>query len=198
MPDESAFRDLICRIRAGDGKAAEELVRSYEPAIRRVVRVRLVDARLRRTFDSMDICQSVFASFFVRAALGQYELETPQQLLNLLVNMSQNKLIDRAREEGADCRDYRRTAPVGEHGDRLAAAAPSPSEEVAGAELLQEFRKRLTEDERQLAEERAQGRDWPEIAARRGASPEALRKQLARAIERVGQELHLDMFADHE
>ena len=32
----------------------------------------------------MDICQSVMASFFVRAALGQYQLNTPEQLLNLL------------------------------------------------------------------------------------------------------------------
>ena len=33
--------------------------------------------RLRRLFDSMDISQSVFASFFIRAALGQYELDRP-------------------------------------------------------------------------------------------------------------------------
>ena len=31
----------------------------------------------------MDICQSVFTSFFVRAALGQYEIEKPAQLLRL-------------------------------------------------------------------------------------------------------------------
>jgi len=46
----------------------------------------------------MDICQSVLASFFVRAALGQYELETPGHLLKLLVSMSRKKLIDHARQ----------------------------------------------------------------------------------------------------
>src|SRR6516225_9100818 len=110
MLGENAFADLIRRVRAGDNKAAEELVRYYEPTIRRVARVRLVDARLRRAFDSMDICQSVFASFFVRAALGQYDLQRPEQLLNLLVNMSRKKLIDRARQETAERRDYRRLA----------------------------------------------------------------------------------------
>jgi RNA polymerase sigma-70 factor (ECF subfamily) len=194
MLDESAFSSLIRRVRAGDGKAAEELVRHYEPAIRRVARVRLVDARLRRTFDSMDICQSVFASFFVRAALGQYELDTPEQLLRLLVNMSHNKLVDRAREEKASRRDYRRTTSTAAEGASLLASDPTPSEEVAGAELLQEFRKRLTDEERQLAEQRAQGRDWPQIAAQLGGSPEALRKKLARAIDRIGQELGLDRF----
>jgi RNA polymerase sigma-70 factor (ECF subfamily) len=194
MLDESAFQHLIRQVRAGDGAAAEELVRGYEPAIRRVVRVRLVDARLRRSFDSLDVCQSVFASFFVRAALGEYELETPEQLLHLLVNMSQNKLIDRAREEQAERRDYRRTDPVGAAESRLVGADPTPSEEVAGAELLREFRKRLTDEERQLAEWRAEGRDWSHIAAELGGSPEALRKRLARAIDRIGQELGMDMF----
>jgi RNA polymerase sigma-70 factor (ECF subfamily) len=195
MLEENTFRDLIARIRAGDEKAAAELVRHYEPTIRRVARVRLVDARLRRSFDSMDICQSVFASFFVRAALGQYELEQPQQLLKLLVNMSRKKLIDRVREETAERRDHRRLAAGGLVGTDVAARAASPSEEVAGAELLDEFRRRLTDEERQLAELRAAGKDWPQIAAECGGTAEALRKKLARAIDRVGQELGLDLFS---
>jgi RNA polymerase sigma-70 factor (ECF subfamily) len=194
MLEENAFHDLIRRVRAGDNTAAQELVRLYEPTIRRVARVRLVDARLRRAFDSMDICQSVFASFFVRAALGQYDLQRPQQLLNLLVNMSRKKLIDRARQETAERRDHRRVAPDGLEGKDVAAASPGPSEEVAGAELLEEFRHRLTDEERRLAEQRAAGMDWPQIAAACGGSPEALRKKLTRAIDRVGQELGLDHF----
>jgi hypothetical protein len=35
-----------------------------DPAIRRVVRVRLQDRQLRRLLDSMDICQSVLGNFF--------------------------------------------------------------------------------------------------------------------------------------
>src|SRR5438309_10206244 len=108
MPEDRTFHDLIRRVRAGDQEAAAELVRSYEPAIRRAARVRLVDPRLQRLFDSMDISQSVFASFFVRAALGQYELEKPEQLLKLLVTMSRKKLADHARRETAARRDYRR------------------------------------------------------------------------------------------
>ena len=55
------FADLLARVRAGD-PAATELVRRYEPA----VRANLVDPNLRRHFDSLDICQSVLGSFFVR------------------------------------------------------------------------------------------------------------------------------------
>src|SRR3954465_1156045 len=99
MAQESEFQALIRRVRAGDEAAAAALVRTYEPAIRRAARVRLVDSRLRRLFDSMDICQSVLASFFVRAALGQYELDRPEQLLRLLVDMSRKKFVDHAREQ---------------------------------------------------------------------------------------------------
>src|SRR5271166_2466222 len=90
------FQALLGRVRAGDAQAASELVRRYEPAIRRAARVRLVDTRLNRLLDSMDICQSVLASFFVRTALGQYELETPEQLLKLLAVMARNKLHNQA------------------------------------------------------------------------------------------------------
>ena len=75
MAEELSFTDLIQRVRAGDEKAATELVRRYEPAIRVAVRVRLTDPGLRRFLDSMDICQSVLANFFVRAAAGQFDLD---------------------------------------------------------------------------------------------------------------------------
>ena len=39
---------------------------------------------------------------------------------------------------------------------------------------------------------RRQGLDWGAIAAEVGGTPEALRKKLARAVDRVARELHLD------
>ena len=103
--EASDFDDLIRRVRAGDEAAAAGLVRRYEPAIRRAVRIRLADTRLARAFDSMDVCQSVLASFFVRAALGQYELDTPDQLLRLLATITRNKLADQARKQRVDRRE---------------------------------------------------------------------------------------------
>src|SRR3989442_11144114 len=99
MSDAPSFQGLIARVRAGDAEAARELVQRYEPAIRRAVRFRLADSRLARLFDSMDICQSVLASFFVRAAAGQYDLEQPEQLLGLLAAMARKKLALHARAQ---------------------------------------------------------------------------------------------------
>ena len=43
MPDTLEFRELIHRVRSQDQEAAAELVRRYESAIRRVIRIRLRD-----------------------------------------------------------------------------------------------------------------------------------------------------------
>jgi RNA polymerase sigma-70 factor (ECF subfamily) len=188
MSDENPFQDLIQRVRAGDSDAATELVKRYEAHIRRVVRVRL-DARLGRLLDSMDICQSVMASFFVRAALGQYQLDTPEQLLNLLATMARNKLANQAARHQRKRRDNRRVTTASEE---AADTAPSPSQQIANKDLLQEARRRLTEDERQVLDLRGQGMEWNEIAEQLGGSPEALRKKFTRGIDRVAQQLGLD------
>jgi len=107
MSPDPSFADLLRRVRGGDQAAATELVRRYEPAIRRSLRLRL-DPRLRCICDSMDLCQAVLCSFFVRAARGQYELDTPQQLLNLLMTMARHKLSKARRDQLRARRDARR------------------------------------------------------------------------------------------
>jgi RNA polymerase sigma-70 factor (ECF subfamily) len=194
MPEPASFAELIGRVRAGDQEAAAEVVRRYEPAIRRAVRFRLTDARLRRVLDSMDICQSVLASFFVRAAAGQYELERPEQLLKLLAAMTRKKLAFQARKERAQRRDNRRLAAAGPDEEVFVAGDPSPSRHVAAQELLQEVQRRLSPDERQLAELRAGGLEWAAIAEQMGGSAEALRKKLARAVDQAARALGLDDF----
>jgi RNA polymerase sigma-70 factor (ECF subfamily) len=191
MSPDPSFHDLIRRVRAGDDVAAAELVRRYEPTLRVVVRVRLNDPRLRRLLDSVDICQSVLGNFFARAALGQFELDTPEHLLKLLSTMARNKLLNLAAQQRAARRDHRRVQPGTLEDHELADPGPSPSQLVAHRELLQEFRSRLTEEERWLADQQAAGRPWAEIAAEVGGSPDALRMRLNRAIDRVARELRL-------
>ena len=188
----SSFIELIDRVRTGEADAAAELVQRYEPAIRRTVRVHMVDVRLRRVFDSMDVCQSVLGSFFVRAALGQYEIDTPEKLLKLLVTMARNKLADHARQIHAERRDMRRSEPVSGHDERLVSPEPSPSERITAADLLVHVRRRLTTEERYLAEQRATGRPWSELAAELNTSAEALRKRLMRAIQQALHELGVE------
>jgi hypothetical protein len=72
--------------------------------------------------------------------------------------MARNKLAAQARRHHRDRRDVRRVSE--ETGKKLdtIATGPTPSHMVASQELLLHFRQALTEEERQLADRRAQGR----------------------------------------
>jgi RNA polymerase sigma-70 factor (ECF subfamily) len=191
VTEANAFRDLIVRVRSGDARAAEELVRRYEPAIRLAVRVRLTDPALRRRLDSTDICNSVLANFFVRAAAGQFELEQPAQLLRLLTTMARHHVTNLALKHHAARRDCRRLQRGEPDAETFVDPGPSPSQVVAHRELVEAVRQKLSPDERRLAEQRALGRSWAEIAADVGGRPDALRMRLARALDRVVAELGL-------
>jgi RNA polymerase sigma-70 factor (ECF subfamily) len=192
MDPVPSFADWMARVRAGDASAAAELVRLNERAIRVAVRVRVTDPRLRRQFDSMDVCQSVLASFFVRAAAGQYDLSTPEQLVGLLVRMAQNKCLALARRHTQQKRDVRRVAGAGAKDPAVADAGPGPLQEAVARDLLSALLRRLGPDERELARRRALGEEWVDIARDLGGTPQGHRMRLSRAIKRISPELGLD------
>ena len=192
MSDDAQFTSLIQRVRAGDEQAVQELVRDYEPFIRRSIRIRLRDPRLRRVFDSTDICQSVLASFCVRAALGQYDLSEPDHLPKLLHAMARNKLAHEVQKQRAGRRDYRREEPIAASHIEPVAVSDTPSQIASYRELLLEVRRRLSSEEVKIAELRDRGNDWAAIARELGGTPDGRRMQLARAIGRIADELDLD------
>jgi DNA-directed RNA polymerase specialized sigma24 family protein len=69
---------------------------------------------------------------------------------------------------------------------------PTPSVMVANRELLDEARNRLTEEERRIADQRALGRGWAEIAAETGEKPDAVRIRFTRAMDRIAEQLGLE------
>src|SRR4029079_11448222 len=125
--------------------AAMELVRRFEPLIRREVRLRIGDDRLNRAFDSADVSQYVFASFFPRAAGGEFELSGPEQLARLLMTMARNRLVSRVRRERRKIRDVRRvqseSATLGSVPDTRA----TPSKIVGSKEELALLRTAMNE-----------------------------------------------------
>jgi RNA polymerase sigma-70 factor (ECF subfamily) len=186
------FATFLTRIRAGDDQAAADLVREYEPLIRREIRLRLTDRSVTRLHDDEDVCQSVLASFFVRASLGQYNLNDPSQLRQLLLSMARNKLAYAARSEYAQKRGGGRDTVEAVEELAVPHRGASPSRVVAGRELLEQVRRRLSDEERRVAELRSQGFDWAEVARQLGGTPDMRRMQLTRALDRVGAELGLE------
>ncbi len=193
MAEQELFADFIGRVRAGDELAAEELVRKFEPFLRRELRLNMIDRRIGRVVDSVDICQSIWSSFFLRAAAGQYDLDTPNHLVKLLMSMAKNKLASQARRQHRQKRDVSRTEPAGGQIDNVSDHhQDTPSAIVSGKELLTVMEAMLSQEERQLAELRRKGLSWAEVAGRIGGTAQARRKQMDRAADRVSQELGLD------
>jgi RNA polymerase sigma-70 factor (ECF subfamily) len=190
MTNGDTLRTLLDRVRDGDQQAATELVHRYEPALRRAVRLRLRDRRLRRFLDSSDICQAVLLRFFARVAGGEYDLNTPEQLLKLLATLARNQVVNEALQQQAAKRDCRRVIGGEEKWEAIAPGS-SPSEHVAGEELLERAYRLLDPDECHLLQLRKEGWEWSDIARLVGGTTEGLRKQMARAIARVTEALGL-------
>ena len=192
MPGDELLLDLMSKVRRGESAAAYELVRRYESAIRVAVRTRLTDPALRRQFDSMDICQSVLASFFLRAAAGQYDLHNAAQLVALLTKMARNKLAMHARGHYQHCRDLRRVIPLTDGMNGLPTMSARPDQQVADRELLNQAFKLMNPQVRQIATSRANGSQWSDIADELGGTAESRRKQFGREMDQIAHSLQID------
>ena len=146
----------------------------YESLIRREVRLQLDDQNLLRLFDSMDICQSVLASFFVRTAAGEYDIGSTAQLVKLLVNMARNKLISAVRREYMQRRDVRRRTRQGDPAlDQIADQRQAPADELANRELLSRIYERLSPEELQISKLRSSGAAWTDVASEMGGTSQS-------------------------
>jgi RNA polymerase sigma factor (sigma-70 family) len=193
MIDVPALSDLLARLRRGEAGAADDFVRLYGPAVRVAVRTRLTDPQLRRQFDSEDVCQSVLASFLARTALGELKPDDGTGLIRLLVRMAVRKVGRRARNLRRQRRDCRRDVTGGDEVvRRMPAPDPPPDRLATGRDLVEAVRTNLGPDDRRLADLRAEGLSWAEVARRAGGSPDARRRQLRRALDEVLHTLGVD------
>src|SRR5262249_45283144 len=140
----------------------------------------------------MAIRDSSTAGSFARAAVGAPAVDEPTQLIRLLVGMARNKVAEQARHHQRQRRDVRRVGDLDIQEGALPARQESPSRLASGRELLQKFREQLSEEERRIADLRAKGHDWAAVASELGGTAEGRRKQLARAVVRVEEDLGLN------
>ncbi len=182
-----AFQHLVERVRARDPEAAVEIVRLFEPDIHRFVRSKLRHRTELRYLDPVDISQSVWGGVFAHLVDGHLVIDDPEQFLHLLTRMAENNLRNCRRHPG-------RRAHIEDSSvlDALPTRDGDTSDDLCHEELLVEFRRRLSAEEQVLADGRAAGKDWQELADEVGGTPDAVRMQLQRAIRRICAQLGLD------
>jgi RNA polymerase sigma-70 factor (ECF subfamily) len=174
---ESTDASLLRRYRAGDDDAATALYRRYAGRLLGLATAR-TSPELQTRLDPEDIVQSVFRTFFRRAALGEYEIPAGEELWKLFLVIGLYKVRAAAVHHRAAMRDVRQTEP----GAATEGMAETP-DDVALNTL------RLTIDEmlaplpphyRDVVRLRVDGFEVADIAARTGRAK--------RSVERILQE----------
>ncbi len=178
-PDTAPATDasLLGRFRRGEGDAATELYLRYARRLRAVAEAQTAPD-LRRRLDPDDIVQSVFRTFFRRAAAGQYDVPAGEELWKLFLVIGLNKVRAVAAHHRAAKRDVAATG-----GDIASAAdtAGADDESLTALRLtIDEILSRLPPAYREVVELRVAGHEVGEIASQTGRAK--------RSVERILQE----------
>src|SRR5438067_1701243 len=90
MSTDDSFTEIMNRLRAGDESAAAQVCRRFTNRLIGLARVHL-DSRIRQKVDPEDVLQSVYKSFFLRHAQGQFDFHGWEGLWSLLTVITVRK-----------------------------------------------------------------------------------------------------------
>jgi len=182
---------LLRRFRTGNPGAAEQLYRRYSDRVRTLVRTN-VSRALSRRLDADDIVQSVFRRFFEAARQGRYLLPAGEELWNLLVVITLNRLRSEEQFHRAGKRDLRLTVGL----DALAMEAKSgrhPTESLDSFLTLavEEALGQLPTHYREVVRLRMEGYGVAEIAGQTARSKRTVERMLQEVQNRLRSALSL-------
>lgn len=188
--NDTSFQALVNAARAGDEAASAQLVSEYQSELHRYVRFKLTSPKVRRVVDSLDVCQSVLAAFFVSLRDNRLDVIQPRQLFRLLAVMAENKVRDKVRHHhavrrggGVMATDVADATAMARDGD--------PADGAEAREVLTAVRARIRGEDLLVVDRWLAGDGWPQIAAAVGKQPDAVRHQVTRAVDQAARELGL-------
>jgi RNA polymerase sigma-70 factor (ECF subfamily) len=165
---------LLERLCHGDEGAAEQVFREYEPYLRLVVR-RMLPARLRAKFDSIDVVQSVWGDLLDGFRDAGWRFKDAAHLRAFLVTATKNRFLDRLRQHQTAL-DREKSIEEGRLQEQVLADDPRPSELVEADELWQEMLALCPPAHRNLLRLKREGRSLADIAAQAGLHPSSVRR----------------------
>ena len=171
---------LLRRFQVGDQSAATEMFHRYAGRLLRLAEANTAsDVAVRN--DADDIVQSVFRTFFRRAAIGEYELPAGDVLWKLFLVIGLNKVRAVAAHNRAAKRDVRKTiAGLATDGPMMDAVQNDDTSLIVLQETIEEILAPLKLDQREMIELRIAGYEIAEIATRT--------QRAKRSVERILQE----------
>jgi RNA polymerase sigma factor (sigma-70 family) len=178
---DTPIEELLARFRDGDGAAAGELARQFEPFLRGLVRRRIPDA-VRGRFDSDDVVQSAWASLLGGLRDGRWQFADPAHLRAFLARVALCRLYDRARSA---LTQTGREEPLGESAGNLPGGEPRPSEYARAGAAWDALLAACPPEHRQILHLRRSGHSCEEIGGETGLHPGSVRRVLRDLARRV-------------
>lgn len=179
------FKALLEEIAQGSEDHCWQFIDVYGPHIERVVRTRLNRlGPLRIRFDSVDMVQMVWLSFF-RDREKITSFETPEGLVHFLITLARNKIVSQHRHaEAARSGDVRRTCSLDDLPPLPSAKSKTPSHLVSVREQVATALEGSSNRDRKIVESRMQGKSFVQIAQELKINERTARRAIWRLIER--------------
>jgi len=176
------LQEFFAALRSGDPETVERSLNRLDPSLRRIIRSRLKDGRLRSVADTSDIFQSLVKDFLFQNVSEPSPSESSAGMYAYLAAAACHKIQAKLRKE-------RRHAGGLADNFEPVSLEPPPTKPFEDREFVEAVRDRLGEDRRRLFDLALQGLAWTEISAIVGGKPDALRMRLRRGIAAVLSEL---------
>ena len=183
---------LLRRFQSGDDDAATALYLRYANRLQQLARSQS-GKRLASRLDPQDIVQSVFRTFFRRAAMGHYDVPDGEELWKLLLVIALNKIRSQGEFHRAARRDVSQTASL----DAETSSEPSAaSGNEASYQILRltvdDLIAELTPVQREIVLLRIDGHDIQTIADRTHRSKRTVERTLQHFRQRMHSVIHHD------
>jgi RNA polymerase sigma factor (sigma-70 family) len=182
MPESPLDADFVERLNRSTDSAAAELDLRYRQRLRSLVE-RELNHSLRSREDPEDVVQTVFRTYFRRAAQGEFCIASGADLWALLARITRRKILKRAEYHQAGKRSRRAEValPANLEGSR----DPGPVDATIVAELVERTLHGLDPRAAGVFRSRLAGCTEKEIAAQLSCTRAEVRMHLKRIRDRL-------------
>jgi len=177
---ETSDQTLLKRFRRGDDDAATALYLRYAKRLRALAQKQTAGT-LSVRMDPDDVVQTVFRTFFRRAATGHYQIPGGEELWKLFLVIALNKIRDLGDYHGAAKRDIKRTVGLESSGQAGPTKIATEEDSLHVLNLtIEDLLDSMTPSQREIVMLRIRGHEVNEISTSC--------KRAKRTVERVLQE----------
>ena len=177
---------LLTKWRNGDEDAAKQLFDDFSQRLTALAE-KFLSGKFSGRLDGEDVVQSVFRTFFVRSARGEFPVQDTMEIWRVLSYLTKTKAQNRARHHSYAMRDVEKEVCATEltWQSVVSSSTPDPEEVAVFAEQLEAILEGLPEDYCSIMMLRLDGYNHTEISKELGISRQTVHRAMNVLQERT-------------